>query len=193
MIELLDIGIVLFWALTYVLVIVESHRSQAVPGIPVVAILLNLSWEASVVIFSSIKGNPFWGHFIWLALDIVIWGQLVFKGKRRLCLTVLTFALVLSQLCFLRLSRYMLISVFVIDLVMALAFLVELYRNQIRINGISFAIGIGKLLGDFCAWVVNKSDRFVMICGALVLFINLIYVAFFSLQLFPNEEERAKR
>lgn len=69
----------------------------------------------------------------------------------------------------------MLISSFVIDTINAVAYVCSIKHISSRDRTI---IGIFRLLGDLFAWFANKESTVVFVIGAVVLLINLFYVAY---------------
>ena len=68
-----DVLQIIFWSVTYVLIIVFSYGAhfKRIGGkvMPAVPAMLNISWE-TVALVSS---HGFWGHWLWLGLDILIY------------------------------------------------------------------------------------------------------------------------
>lgn len=70
----------------------------------------------------------------------------------------------------------MLISSFVIDIIMAVEYVCTIKHISPRGRTI---IGVFRLIGDLFAWLVNKGfSVIVFVIGAIVLLINLLYVAY---------------
>ena len=192
----------LFWILTYFLIIVFylSDKGKKQFYIPLTAILMNYAWELNAVIIS----RGLWVHILWVGLDTFIFYshyRVLYhlcrsdravknnkkkkqkKGNTTAISYYLNYTYLLGLVVFFiillfifRLKNGQLFSVFTIDLLMAVLFLLSInklsLRGQIPIAGI-------KLLGDLFAWLFYKSETpFVNVVGILVLLINTIYFLF---------------
>ena len=62
---------IIFWSVTYVLIIAAGWRSRARKQVsmPYVAGVLNFGWELCALQ----QSQGFWGHILWLGLDVVIY------------------------------------------------------------------------------------------------------------------------
>ncbi|MCD7828427.1 MAG: hypothetical protein LUG85_07840 [Clostridiales bacterium] len=65
---------VLFWSLTYVLIIVfsikhwDELKKEKKILIPITASMFNIAWEIN----AFVESKGMWGHVLWLGLDIII-------------------------------------------------------------------------------------------------------------------------
>ena len=174
---MLDLLPVLFWSITYVFSIIaafQSRSSKKVP-IPLVAVLFNFSWEICALIIS----RGFWGHALWLALDCVIVyfcfcslktvKQKVFYGIMIVTVTVALFYIF-------KIPDGMLMSVFIIDLGMAIVFIVQARSLSYQLK---IPIAITKLLGDVFAGILCGQDSiFIAVIAILVFLCNLFYLCY---------------
>ena len=172
-----DILQALFWALTYVLIIFVGIRyhKEFLPSMPLFSCLLNFSWE----IIALVSCFPVWIHILWTGLDIIIFIlniQYLFKLKP---LYGILYAAGLIVLLFglsyvFVLERGMVISCFIIDLLMAIDYIVNIRRLSTHFRT---TIGITKLIGDCFAWLAYKDvSIYITIIGIAVLIINIMYV-----------------
>ena len=172
-----DILQALFWALTYVLIIFVGIRyhKEFLPSMPLFSCLLNFSWEIIALVYCF----PVWIHILWTGLDIIIFIlniQYLFKLKP---LYGILYAAGLIVLLFglsyvFVLERGMVISCFIIDLLMAIDYIVNIRRLSTHFRT---TIGITKLIGDCFAWLAYKDvSIYITIIGIAVLIINIMYV-----------------
>ena len=176
---MLDILTVLFWALAYIFSIYAKIQDdkQKYVAFPFISGALNITWE----IVSVIHSRGFWGHCIWLVLDVVIVSMnLVFlqTSKRRFAyICFLLFCLIMLTVFFESDSfNGMLISSFIIDLIMAgeYVFMIKKLPSYFRLE-----VGVFRTLGDLFAWLSNlRQSMLVSIIGILILLINLFYVCY---------------
>jgi len=170
-----DILQILLWSITYVLIIVAGFLSSDFKKVsmPYVAGVLNFAWEFCALWNS--KG--FWGHILWLSLDLFI----VFFGyryaacaKSKLIYTLSLIASTVLLLAVFTLPNGTLISVFAIDLIMAIWFIVDQKRLSPKLM---IPIAATKLLGDLFAGIyyANMSD-FVLVAAIIVFICNLFYL-----------------
>ena len=68
---------IVFWSITYCLIIFFDlkHREDHAFLMPPIAGVFNLAWELNAAIHSL----GFWGHLVWLLLDLVIFSNNVRK------------------------------------------------------------------------------------------------------------------
>jgi len=170
-----DIVQIICWSITYVLIIIAGimgFRDKKV-SMPYVAGILNFSWE----ICAFWGSGGFWGHSLWLFLDvgIVILSVRCIKenkGKLLYAVAVLVSFVVLKFVF--SMQSGMLFSVFVIDLIMAVFFLIEREKLSGRIK---IPIAFMKLLGDIFAGVYYApQSKFVAVLALLVFFCNTSYL-----------------
>ena len=175
-----DILQIIFWAITYLLLITDSLKNKTRPFIPALAVVLNFAWEAAAFTYDLTRGGLLWAHALWLGLDVVIVCLMAKyrNGKKRLLFLLLLLFTSIALIVSFQLWNIHLISVFTIDLIMAIAFLVELTRGG-TINLLRCVISFTKLLGDLFAWIYYREQSTVVnYIGAIVLLINLFHFAF---------------
>lgn len=170
---MLDILQIIFWSITYILIIcvhfLEGKNKKS--AIPLIACILNFGWE----ITSFIKYPNNVGNVIWLSLDILIFIYCIYTidvTNKIFYLFILTL-LVITLLFIFNLDNGTLISCFVIDLLMAIIFVVDF---DLLSNKFKPFIAITKLFGDLFAFQYYKYNEIVMIIGLIVLCINLYYL-----------------
>ena len=66
---------IIFWSITYLLIIIYGIKFKNLM-IPILALILNFSWETvafikDIYLFSSLS-FAFIGHLIWLGLDLIM-------------------------------------------------------------------------------------------------------------------------
>jgi len=166
---------VILWSITYVLIIVSAmlSRKEHKISMPFVAGVLNFSWEICALLHS--RGH--WGHVLWLSLDVaVILSSFLFiqsSRKRILYAVSILFSIVLLRLVF-SLQGGMLISVFIIDFIMAIWYLVDRKRLSPKLK---IPIAFTKLLGDLFAGIAYAPESiFVGILAILVFYCNIAYL-----------------
>ena len=142
---------------------------------PLIAGSLNFAWEINALLLS----RGFYGHVLWTGLDVLIVVhnvRFLEKGKRKkYLLLIVVFILVLYGMFRIPNVDGQRISVFAIDLIMAIEYV--LCAKQIAPQG-RISVGVLKLLGDLFAWLSNmQSSVFVAVCGLIVLLLNLFYLA----------------
>ena len=169
----------IFWALTYLLIVIGGFRYKSDNKffMPIVAGALNFAWEIHAL---RISGG-YWVHIVWLALDCIIlfqnMGFLSTFRKRLLYGSCVIASIVLIYGVF-SVNSFdgMLISSFVIDIIMAIEYVVVIKRISPRLL---ILIGVCRTLGDLFAWISNlRHSSFVAVIGALVLLVNLFYICY---------------
>ena len=175
------------WTATYALLILQAHRSR-VPAMPYFALCLNITWE---LLFSLLHPHPWPQRGIdiaWLSLDCVLLAQTLSLYPYRsppLSMSFTSFALAtavtLSTLLAVhwswavQLDAYGAYSAFVIDLFMAVAFVVMLLTRSPRGAGQSVAIGVSKWVGTLCS-----SAAFYLLSDGDNALLNTLFVACFA-------------
>ena len=174
MVEFLLIG---FWSLTYLLIIFNSikYRTEKMVYMPLIAGALNFGWEINAIIESS----GYWGHIIWLALDVVILTYNLYILKNNVQ-RIIYFAIIVLCIFMLygvfsiRAFDGMLLSSFIIDIIMAIEYVAAVKRISPHTRTL---IGLFRLLGDGFAWIANmRLSKAVLMIGIAVLVINMIYL-----------------
>lgn len=173
-----------FWSLTYILLIAYGIKYKT-HGIPLIAICLNFAWE-TVALGAAFYVRSFSVAMLirgaWFLLDCVIVFLYYFHETKftenRMEKIRFAWAFFGSAICLvvLFLYGYMLISSFVIDLIMAVAFLHYVLHKKIQTGWMEYAIGITKLLGDLFAWTYYRRVLVVDRIGMCVLVCNICYL-----------------
>lgn len=153
---------------------------------------LNLTWEWNALVISS--GN--WVHILWFSLDVIIYvfniRYLNTVGKR--LLYFLWSALLLFGFWWLFRSEIkdaVLISSFIMDLVMAISFLIR--AKKISRDG-KIAIAIFKLLGDVAACFAYTSyTEWIPLIGCIVFICNLLYLCYCIEERSGSKPKKRKR
>ena len=172
---MLDTLQVIMWSLTYVLIIVAGIQSRSIRKIsmPYIAGVLNFAWEICALYTSG----GMWGHVLWLTLDLLI----VFFGfiyastnrGRMIYVASIVISTVLLMYVF-TLPRGMMISVFLIDLIMAVCYLLECKKLSPKLKT---SIAVTKLLGDmFAGLCYARGSIFVAIVAGVVFVCNCYYL-----------------
>ena len=185
---MLDVVQIVLWSITYILTVYFMHRNHKIKAItfPLPACLMNISWEIVAIVASG----GFWGHIIWLSLDVIIFTTLIAylskeKRKNYLILLVL-FVYIIASLFFCKNGA--LISVFIIDLIMAVCFWVD--RKKIYYDG-KIIIATTKLFGDLAAAIFYSPEQaFVFLCGVAVLILNTSYLIYSILERIKIEKQK---
>lgn len=172
---MLDTLQIVLWSVTYVLVIIAGFQSRKIKRVsmPYLAGILNFAWE----ICALLNSRGFWGHALWITLDIFI----VFLGicfaksnKHRVqyILSITAFTLILMYIF--TNPAGMLFSVFVIDLVMAISFLADRKKLSPKLK---VPIAVTKLLGDaFAGLYYAPQSNLVGIIAGIVFMCNVCYL-----------------
>lgn len=166
---------VVFWSITYILSIVYALRKKT-HIIPHPAILCNLAWETVALLCHGMIG-----HIVWFSLDVVIAFLFLLrvryskKAKAAWIICLLFMIAVLWKVF--RGSNGMLISVFAIDLLMAILFCLKLWRDRSG-SILGLCIAVTKLIGDLAAWCVYSHNSFVYVTGIVVLICNIAYLVY---------------
>jgi len=168
---------IIFWSVTYVLIIAAGWRSRARKQVsmPYVAGVLNFGWELCALQ----QSQGFWGHILWLGLDVVIYsiGFLFLDAEKRWQIylyIILTYAVTAGCWFLFVLPDGMLISVFVIDLIMAAMFLVDRKRLSPELK---VPIAGFKLVGDaFAGACYGAGEPVVAVLATLVFLCNVWYL-----------------
>ena len=169
-----DVLQALLWSTTYVLILISSAKGRkwGRPSIPYLALVLNFAWEVCALIHS--KG--LWIHVLWLTLDtgILAFGfYFLTDAKRKVIMLVKTVCMLMLVSWVFTKENGMLISVFVIDFIMAVAFLTQTKKLSPTLQ---LPIAITKLLGDLFAGLDNfAASPTVFVLALATLIINLIY------------------
>jgi len=161
-----------FWSIAYILIILSQllDRKKKLLAIPLIAVVGNFSWELGAALTVG-----YWTHVVWAALDV---GILVFalrgtpKWYSRIAAVVATACLTAVYLWLFTVENGMLYSVFAVDLLMAVCFLV--YRKQLSAK-LAIPIALAKLLGDLCAGIYyGESNALIAVIASAVLLCNIM-------------------
>ena len=174
---MLDILTIVFWSLTYVLIVIAGFKSRNVKKVsmPYIAGVLNFSWEiCALIVF---RGN--WGHVLWLLLDcVIVYFGFSYLGKVKQRLLYIISIVVITIVLFhiFKLPDGALISVFIIDLIMAIDFIVQ---SKALSSQFKVPIAITKLIGDLFAGIMcATSSILIAILAVLVFLCNLFYLCY---------------
>ncbi|MBE6941593.1 MAG: hypothetical protein E7455_04875 [Ruminococcaceae bacterium] len=167
-----DLLTIAFWSIAYILIIIAGFCSRKTKQIsmPYLPGVLNFAWELCAFIKSG-----FWGHLIWLALDvgIVIFGMLFLTNKKRIVYGV---SLLVASIAFsyiFSLFRGMYYSVYISSLLMAIIYLVEIRKIS---PVFKTSIAITKLFGDIFAMLTIEKAPWLTGIMLAATFCNLIYL-----------------
>ena len=133
-------------------------------------------------------------HIVWLFLDVLIISYNIYAlqgWKKRALYSAFTGLCIITLYYVFRapLIDGMLISSFVIDIIMAVEYLVFIKKLSVRGRTL---IGCFRLLGDLFAWIGNKDySAFVFVAGLIVLAVNFDYVLL-SLEMYHKGYEAKK-
>lgn len=150
-----------FWSITYLLVIIHGiiYRKSAMPPI---CIMLNFAWETYAIIKDITNSYFSWIHMLWFVLDIVliltylILCKKVYFNKLFLIpvyLVTLATVFLVSE----NVKLGMLICCFVIDVLMAIEWLLYVILFVKDFNILLIFICITKLWGDGFAFCNTKA------------------------------------
>lgn len=173
-----DTAMIIFWSLAYACMVIYSfiYRKEKKPFMPLIAGTLSFGWEVQAVITSG----GYWGHIAWLTLDcfILVYNLYILGSfKKRLSYAAVVVASIIGFYGVFSITFFdgMLISSFVIDIIIAVQYMCSIIHISPRGRTI---IGIFRLLGDLFAWFANKESTVIFVIGAVLLLINLLYVAY---------------
>lgn len=185
MTEILYVG---FWTLTYVLIIIASYKSRRISmvSMPYIAGILNLAWESCALISTP----TFWGYYPWIVLDVII-AYIGYrflsskKDKYKYTITIILSTIFLHLLTLLWEST-LIISVYAIDLIMAILYILQLRSISPKLR---ITIAITRLLGDlFAAVEVLQSPLKELYPLVIIVFIlNCIYLVMTILERSRNK------
>ena len=178
---------VIFWAITYILVLIAAYCSRDIKrmSIPCIAVILNFAWEASALQ----QSGGMWGHILWFALDCGI-VYIVFLcldnfWKKVLYGAAIYVSVLVCAYGFAR-PNGMLFLVFLIDLILAVSFLVSRKRLSPKLK---IWIAVTKLLGDTFAGLHYMEDMVAVAVMAGIVFVcNVLYLYLVCQELRPREK-----
>lgn len=166
---------IVFWSITYLLIIYNGFRyKDDNPQMPFIVGALNFAWETNALSVS----HGFWGHIVWLLLDTFILCQNIRRLKPRMRYVYIScVALSIAVLFVVFRSQEidgMGISAFLIDLIIAVEYVVA--SKKISCHG-KVSIAVTRFLGDAFAWIYYaKLSVFVRVVGICVFLLNLLYL-----------------
>lgn len=170
-----DILTVIFWTITYLFIVYAGFRSHSIKRVsmPYIAGILNIAWEICALYWIS----GFWGYILWLAIDLfIVYFGIRFldsKIKKIAYIASIVFCTIGLFIIFNKFENGFVYSVYIIDLIMAICYLVERKRMSPMLK---IPIAITKLLGDFFAGFVFKYYTFTVVIAVLVFVCNLVYL-----------------
>lgn len=166
----------LFWSITYVLIIIAGFKSQKIKmvSMPYIAGVLNFAWEM-IALYLTRGSN--WIHVSWFTLDLFIvfigYRFLVERKRKVIYLTAILIFVILLKYIF-NLNNGMLISVFIIDLIMAIVYLVQIKQMSPYLK---IPVAATKLIGDlFAGLFYFKELKLVAVIAVIVFLCNLVYL-----------------
>lgn len=192
-----DILQIVFWSISYILFIVFGIWKKKTAE-PPIAIAFNFSWEVGGCIKGFINNEKIViGRLVWAILDI---GVLViylfickpayFKSKILFLIPAIIAPIFVATM-FLCVDNGMLISSFIIDLIMAIDFVMYAYKGENKYNQLAIAFCITKLLGDLFAWIYyTKCGTHIFIIGLIVFILNIICLAFAFKKTYEDEGQQ---
>lgn len=185
---------VLFWNAAYFTIIwcIVKHRNttQKQCYIPIAACFLNFGWEIAGTIILKWQ----WQVAVWLILDSIIFIYCAYcldsvASKVFFVLSEAGFAFACYEL-FQNVSGTMATTAFVIDLIMALLFVI---RFRMISHNCRLLIGILKMLGDAFAWLAYANvSNLILILGLCVFLVNLLYISC-CIEFTPNRKKHMHR
>lgn len=180
----LDVCCGLFWGFAYVVAIVLGFKNKThyIPGL---SICMNFAWEFWVVVsrirYGEIFSIAFFIQLTWLILDIgiVLTWQLFRKRKKLTCVKdICCFGcafIIVFIWAFLGAGWES--SVFVINLIMSLDFIIRLHTDNAKHT--SLMIAVAKMIGTLAATILNGIvyvNALVCWLGGLCLILDIYYI-----------------
>lgn len=170
---------IIFWVLTYILIIVYGFRYwQERPILmPYVACCFNFGWEVNALI----QSQGYWGFIAWTVLDVAIivlnlHSIQTTKSKVFYCISIVASLSAFWMVFNLKNIDGKLISAYAIGLFMQLEYLIDIKRISSRGKTL---IAITKLIGDFFALLCNYDYLTIIVVAAvLTLIVDSIYLFF---------------
>ncbi len=186
----MQLGMGLFWIVTYILIIFRGFRDKAY-GMPMVAICANISWEFIFAFIYPINDLQQKITMIWFALDIVILRQYLIYGPREFKKYLSRTLFYSSFFITLGISFLMMLTIiheindfegkyiaFSQNLMMSGLFISLLFWRG-SLKGQSSAIGIFKMLGTLCASIASYfyfKTNLITIISVAILIYDLMYI-----------------
>ena len=186
----LQLGMALFWIVTYILIIFRGFRDKAY-GMPMVAICANISWEFIFAFIHPQNDLQQKITMIWFALDIVIVMQYLLYGRKEFKKYLSNTLFYASFFITLGVSFLIILTItqdfndfegkytaFSQNLMMSGLFISLLFWRG-NIKGQSLAIAVFKMLGTLCAsiafYLYFKTSLITIISIAILIY-DWIYI-----------------
>lgn len=192
-----DILQFIFWSITYFTVDFQivKNLKHATPQFvfPRLACLLNFSWEFVALsgdILHHSFGLPLLIHVVWLSFDLLIVYNcaITLHRKHRIIFLISILPAFIGLFLWFQSPDGMLLSVFIIDVIMAIDFLVcatKLHNGNIY----GIIIAVTKLIGDLFAWLFYQSQHIaVFYMGIVVLVCNSCYLFFVCVRIYKEKQ-----
>ena len=168
------------WAITYLLII-KANFSYKKCVMPNFSLATNISWEAIFSFVYPHRVPQIYFDYIWLALDIVIFMQLLFFKQTN---KVNLFLLLFLSFIFIIFGVYSgdkwgIYSALITNLIMSILFTIEIFKN--RSEGHSLAIGLAKMLGTAIGciaiifYIPQMQNLFTIVIFIAILIFDFIY------------------
>ncbi|PAB59111.1 transmembrane-type terpene cyclase [Anaeromicrobium sediminis] len=191
MIELiLQLGMALFWTITYILIIRKGFKDRA-HGMPMVALCANICWEFIFSFIYPAEGIQLIVNIVWFSLDCVIVLQFFIFGWKefkkytplRYFYPTFIFGLILSFFIIVAISREFndfrgKYAAFSQNFIMSALF-ISLILKRGNLKGQSLYIGICKMVGSLCASIIAFAyyrSPLVMVLATSIFLLDLIYI-----------------
>ena len=172
------------WCITYMFLILYAIKFRS-HAIPLVAMCLNFAWETLALSGSVFMRNYTTAlifHIPWFFLDLIMVCLFLFyetnikENKRPKIVFLCSYFSSILFLLALFLNGYMLLSCFIIDLIMAISFLLYICLKKLEHSWILYFVALFKLLGDMFAWLYYKEYPGINPIGICVLCCNIAYI-----------------
>ena len=196
-----DILQFIFWSITYFTVdlqILKSRHSAPQFIFPRVANMLDYSWEF-VALLRDILGHCFGLslliHIVWFTFDtLIVYNSVVsLKQNYRKLFLFLFLPVIFGLYVWFKAENGMLLSVFIIDVIMAVDFIVCAAKLQ-NANIYGIIIAVSKLIGDLFAWLFYRSQHpAVYYMGVAVLVCNSLYLVIVLYRFFKEKQPTVKQ
>ncbi len=180
MIVVLDACCGLCWSIAYIAAIIIGFRNRTY-CIPALSICMNFSWELLMILHRLGSGTISFFQLVWLLLDffiILTWQLYSPKRLIRVSKDLVLFAgIFLIVFFWAYIGQGWKSSVFVINLIMSVNFIVRMKRDQTHWT--SNIIAVTKLLGTFSATVLNGliyRNMLILWLGGLCLILDIYYM-----------------
>lgn len=164
-----------FWGLTYLLICISGFLSFRIkkPAMPYSAGVLNYAWEVNALVVS----HGLWMYTLWFGLDlfIVAFGIYFLGSAKKKGFYIIS--IIISTIFLRTLFSFndgMLITVFLIDLIMAITYLI---RFKSLSPFLKKGIALFRFLGDlFAGFAGIRYSSYYGIFSVIICILNGIYV-----------------